>query len=323
MNRKWKILVSAPYMQKELYRFINIFEKFNLEITVPNVEERMEECELLNIIDKFDGVICGDDRFTEAVYKKAVKLKVISKWGTGIDSIDQTLNKKYGIIICNTPDAFSHPVSDTVLALILEFSRNISRSDQVMKNGDWTKITGKTLSEQTLGIIGLGNVGTQVAKRASAFNMNIIVNDIRTVPSVICEQYNIKLVSKDELYKSSDFISINCDLNDSSYHLLSLNEFKKMKKKPIIINTARGPIINEKDLIEALNKNFIRGAGLDVFEFEPLPNDSPLRKMDNVRLSSHNSNSSPKYWDKVHINTINNLLSVLNKDQKQWINSIN
>jgi len=177
-----------------------------------------------------------------------------------------------------------------------------------MKEGKWTKIKGKTLSEQTLGIIGIGNVGAQVAKRASAFNMRILGNDNREIPSVIKEQYNIEMVTKDEIYKSCDFISLNCDLNETSYHLLTKKAFDKMERVPVIINTARGGLIKEEDLIAALNCETISGAGLDVFEKEPLPIDSPLRYMDNCILSSHNTNSSPKYWEFVHHNTLKNLL---------------
>ncbi|WP_186429896.1 NAD(P)-dependent oxidoreductase [Clostridium sp. BSD9I1] len=308
---KWKVLVTAPYMQKEIDRFEEFFKENEIEIDVPLVEERMEEAQLIDIIEKYDGVISGDDRFTEKVFAKAKKLKVISKWGTGIDSIDRNAAKTYGVKVCNTPDAFSHPVADTVMAMILSFSRTIIPSDKAMKNREWIKIKGKALSEQTIGIIGMGNIGMRVARRAQAFGMKIISNDIREISNAVKEQYDIEEVSKEELYKRADYITLNCDLNETSYHLLTEKEFAKMERKPIIINTARGPIIKEKDLVEALKNNMVSGAGLDVFEFEPLPKDSPLRSMENVILSSHNSNSSPKYWEKVHQNTLNNLLKGL------------
>jgi D-3-phosphoglycerate dehydrogenase / 2-oxoglutarate reductase len=319
---RFKILVSAPYVQQDIERFLPLFEKYNLDVDIPPVNERMEESQLMEIISRYHGVISGDDRITENVFKEAGKLKVISKWGTGIDSIDSKAAAKYNVKVCNTPNAFSVPVSDTVLGFILNFSRNITASDQEMKNGEWIKIKGKTLNEQTLGIIGLGNVGEQVAKRANAFGMKIIVNDIRPLSNYIIEQLEIEIVSKDVLYERSDFISINCDLNEISYHLLSEKEFEMMSKVPFIINTARGPIINQDDLIKALENKYIAGAGLDVFEFEPLPVESPLRKMKNVFLASHNSNSSPKYWEKVHINTFNNLLNGLYGTDKIWIDSL-
>lgn len=310
---KWRVMVSAPYMQLEIDRFREWFREHDIEIDVPPVKERLEEEDLLAVIEKYDGVICGDDRFTENVYKAAKKLKVISKWGTGIDSVHKEIAEKYGIVVCNTPDAFSHPVSDTVLGFMLSFSRSIIASDRLMKDGQWEKIPGKTLGEQVLGIIGCGNIGTRVAKKASAFGMKILAYDIKEIPKPIAEQYQIAQVSLDEVLEQADFVSTNCDLNESSYHILSTNEFKKMKNSAIVINTARGGVVDEAALIKALQEKEIAGCGLDVFEYEPLPIDSPLRHMDNVILSSHNSNSSPEYWGKVHKNTLNNLYQVLCK----------
>ena len=308
---KWKVMVSAPYMRLEIDKFRNWFTEHSIAIDLPDVKERMEESDLLPIIGQYDGVVCGDDRFTENVYRAAKRLKVISKWGTGIDSINKEIAEKYGVTVCNTPDAFSHPVSDTVLGFILTFSRTIISSDRLMKNGEWEKIQGKSLSEQTLGIIGCGNVGSRVAKKANAFGMRILACDIKEIPKTILEQYDIVQVDLDTLLREADFISTNCDLNDSSYHILSDEEFEKMKNSAIVINTARGSVVDERALIKALKEKEIAGCGLDVFEYEPLPVDSPLRSMDNVILSSHNSNSSPKYWEYVHKNTLNNLYKVL------------
>ncbi len=312
MNKmKWKVMVSAPYMQLEIDKFRDWFKAHDIDIDVPAVKERMEEADLLPVIGRYDGVICGDDRFTENVYKAAEKLKVISKWGTGIDSVHKEIAEKYGVTVCNTPDAFSHPVSDTVLGFMLAFSRTILASDKLMKEGAWEKLPGKTLGEQTLGIIGCGNIGTRVAKKAAAFGMRILAYDVREIPKPVLEQYGITQVDLDTLLTEADYVSTNCDLNNSSYHILSTNEFAKMKRTAVVINTARGSIVDEAALIKALEGNEIAGCGLDVFEYEPLAVDSPLRSMDNVNLSSHNSNSSPKYWEHVHRNTLENLYKVL------------
>ena len=310
---KWKVMVSAPYMLLEIDKFRDWFTQNDIDIDIPDVKERMEETDLLPIIARYDGVICGDDRFTEKVYKAAERLKVISKWGTGIDSIHKDIAEKYGVAVYNTPDAFSHPLSDTILGYMLCFSRTIISSDRLMKSGKWEKIRGKTLSEQTLGIIGCGNVGSRVAKKANAFGMRILAYDIKEIPKPIIEQYGIEQTDLDTLLKESDFISANCDLNDTSYHILSGDAFNKMKPTAVVINTARGAVVDEASLIEALENGKIAGCALDVYEYEPLAEDSPLRSMDNVILSSHNSNSSPKYWERVHMNTLSNLLKGLNE----------
>jgi len=306
-----KVLITAPYMQIEFAKLKNIFVEKNIEVVLPQITEHISEEELLDIIGEFDGVIAGDDPFTRKVFQKAKRLKVISKWGTGINSIDLEAAADFGIKICNTPNAFSHPVSDTTLAYILSFARGVIKTDRMMKQGIWEKIKGHTLSEKTLGIIGVGNIGSQVAKRANAFGMKILANDIKEIKPIITEQYNISLVSKDELYESADYITIHCDLNDSSYHLLDKGAFAKMKQKPYIINTARGGHVSQVALVKALESGQISGAALDVFEDEPIAADNPLLLRDDVILAPHNSNNSPRYWDKVHENTIKNLLENL------------
>lgn len=176
-----------------------------------------------------------------------------------------------------------------------------------MKSGRWEKFQGFCLEEASLGIIGVGRIGTAVARKALPFGIKIYGNDIKEIDKDILNKYNISMVSKEELLKKCDFVSLNCDLNDTSYHIIDKDDLNIMKSNAILINTARGPLVNEPELVKALQENKIAGAGLDVFEDEPLPVDSPLRKMDNCILSSHNVNTSPRYWKKVHRNSIDML----------------
>jgi len=308
-----KILISAPYLIKEIDEYEPLLKKEGLDIIIANVEERLEEEELLKYMEDIDGVICGDDKFTQKVIDGAKKLKVIVKWGTGIDSIDKKYAESRGIKVYNTPNAFSEPVSDTVMAYILAFSRKILKLDNMMKEGKWEKIQSYSLTEKSIGIIGVGNVGTALARKASVFNMKIFGNDIKEIPKELQRKYGIEMVELKTLLKKSDFVSINCDFNPTSYHLIDYDKIRMMKKSSFLINTARGPIINEVDLIKALKEGIIKGAALDVFEDEPLPLNSPLREMENVFLSPHNSNSSPKYWKKVHKNSIKMLIKGLRR----------
>jgi len=183
--------------------------------------------------------------------------------------------------------------------------------DKAMKSGEWKKISGKTLSEQTLGIVGIGNIGKAVTRRARAFGMKVLGTDIVDIDHVFISESGIEMVSLQDLMQRSDYISINCDLNPTSFHLINETTLGLAKPNAILINTARGPIVHEKDLVQALQTHKIAGAALDVFEVEPLPQDSPLLKMDNVMLAPHNTNSSPTAWERVHINTIKNLLDGL------------
>ena len=308
---RYKVLVTAPYMQMVIERFRSLFEKENIELVIPPKKERFEEKQLLEMVADVDGVICGDDRFTKRVLQAAPKLKVLSKWGTGIDSIDQEACKELGITVCNTPNAFSNSVADTVLGYILCFARRLPWLDRAMRQGQWQKIPSVALHECTLGVIGVGNVGKEVIRRATAFDMCVLGNDLVEMPSDFLAETGIEMMSKEKLLKEADFVSLNCTLNSTSFHLISDTEFALLKPSAVVINTARGPIIDEPALIRALQNKQIAGAALDVFEIEPLPSDSPLLQTDNVLLASHNANSSIEAWEKVHQNTIRNLLDAL------------
>ena len=306
------VLISAPYIIPFLDRFGPLLEGFGLDLIVPEVEERLEEDQLLEYAGQIDGVICGDDRFSREVLKAfKPRLKVISKWGTGVDSIDQQACKEFGITLGNTPNAFTPAVADTVIGYVLSFARQHPWMDKAMKKGIWKKVPGRSLSECTLGVIGVGNIGKAVIQRAAPFQMTLLGNDIVDIDAGFIKDHGLELVTLDELLSRADFISVNCDLNPTSHHLINTRTLGLMKSTAVLINTARGPIVDEKALIEFLLKGKIAGAALDVFEQEPLPENSPLRDFDNVLLAPHNANSSPQAWENVHWNTIRNLLDGL------------
>jgi D-3-phosphoglycerate dehydrogenase len=243
-------------------------------------------------------------------------LKIISKWGTGIDSIDSKAAARLGIKVARTPNAFTTAVADTVFGYMLAFARRQPWMDRAMKAGKWEKLPGKALSECTLGVIGVGNIGKAVARRARAFGTKVIGNDIIEIDHVFITESGIEMTGLDSLLSASDFVSINCDLNPTSHHLINAQTLGRMKPDAILINTARGPIVDEKALVEALQSGHLAGAALDVFEMEPLQLDSPLLKMDNIMLAPHNANSSPAAWERVHWNTIKNLVEGLGFDAK-------
>ena len=309
---KYTVLFTAPYMIPFVERFKPVFDKYNIELIVPDVRERMEEEDLMKYAGQFDGAICGDDRYTARVIEAcAPRLKVISKWGTGIDSLDASACSRHSVAIGRTPNAFTTPVADTVLGYMLAFARRQPWMDAEMKRGKWEKIPGKALSECTLGVVGVGNIGKAVTRRARAFGMKVYGNDIVDIDHVFITETGIEMTTLHFLLLNSDFVSINCDLNPTSRHLMNADTFALIKPTAVLINAARGPIVEERALIEALQSKRLAGAALDVFEVEPLPLDSPLMKMDNVMLAPHNSNSSPAAWERVHWNTIKNLVEGL------------
>lgn len=307
------VLVTAPYILPIFDRFHPLFESYGLDLIIPDeVQERLEEADLLEYAGRFDGALCGDDRYTARVLKAcAPRLKVISKWGTGIDSIDRAAASCLGIRVCNTPNAFTMPVADTVLGYMLAFVRRQPWMDRAMKKGEWKKIPGTTLSECTLGVVGVGNIGKAIIRRARAFGMETLGNDIVEIDPTFVRENRLEMVGLEDLLHRADFVSLNCDLNPTSFHLMNVRTFAMMKPNAVLINAARGPIVEEPALIDALQKGVIAGAALDVYENEPLPRDNPLLQMDNVLLAPHNANSSPAAWERVHANTIRNLLEGL------------
>jgi D-3-phosphoglycerate dehydrogenase len=312
------VLMTAPYMIPFLDRFRPALADYGIDLIVPDVEERMEEEDILKYAGQFDGTICGDDRYTARVIEACIpRLKVISKWGTGVDSIDAEACAKFGVKLGRTPNAFTTPVADTVLGYMLAFARRAPWMDRAMKSGKWEKIPGRTLSEMTLGVIGIGNIGKAVTRRAKAFGMKVYGTDIIDVDHVFVGETGIEMTTLHFLLSNSDFVSVNCDLNPTSHHLINADTLALMKPTAILINTARGPIVEEKALVAALGSGQVGGAALDVFEFEPLPADSPLLKMDNVLLAPHNSNSSPAAWERVHWSTIKNLVEGLGMQVKK------
>jgi D-3-phosphoglycerate dehydrogenase len=276
------------------------------------VEERLEEVELLRLVGDVDGIICGDDRITERVFAAAApRLRVVAKWGTGIDSIDTAAARAFGVRVCNTPNAFTQPVADSVLGYILAFARRIPWATASIRGGNWEKLPSVALFEKTLGIVGIGNTGSAVARRARAFGMRILGTDIREIVPAVLEDTGVQMTDLETLLRESDFVTLNCDLNPTSHHLMKAARFALMRPTAVLINTARGPIVDEPALIDALREGRLAGAALDVFEHEPLPVDSPLRRMDNVLLAAHNANSSPTAWEAVHQSTIRSLLEGL------------
>jgi D-3-phosphoglycerate dehydrogenase / 2-oxoglutarate reductase len=316
---RWRVLISAPYFLPVVEEFRPQLEAEGVEIICAPVRERLSEDELLPLIKTIDGVICGDDQFTERVLREADRLKVISKWGTGIDSIDLAAAAKLGIRVCNTPDAFTDPVADTTLGYILCFARRLPWMNQDIRRGLWTKLNAVSLRECTLGVVGVGNIGKAVVRRARAFGMTVLGTDPVPLPDSFVEETGLRMMPLGALLGEADFVTLHCDLNPTSFHLIGHAELALMQPSAYLINTSRGPVIDEPALVEALRARALAGAALDVFEVEPLPRDSPLRALDNCLLAPHNSNNSMAARLRVHESTVVNLLKALQESDQSVI----
>ena len=251
---------------------------------------RTEE-EMTDLLRGIDGAIVSSDPFTARVIQAADRLRVISRTGVGYDAVDVPAATKRGVIVTTTPGVNRHAVADWALALILCCARKVPESLAEVRRGAWTRHEGMDLAEKTLGLVGLGTIGKEVAKRAKAFGMRLLAFDlVQDLPFAAGQ--GITYVPLEDLLRQSDFVSIHCFLNAVTRHLINAERLLLMKPTAFLINTARGGIVDNEALYRALLAKRIAGAGLDVFEGEPLRADSPLRALESVYLSPHTAGST-------------------------------
>jgi D-3-phosphoglycerate dehydrogenase / 2-oxoglutarate reductase len=305
------VLVTAPYFLPVLDRFRARLLAHRVEPRPVPVEQALTEDELLPLVGDVEGMICGDDEVTARVIEAAPRLRVIAKWGVGVDSIDQEAAARRGVRVCRTPGAFDDPVADSALAYILAFARRTPWLDREVRAGRWAKLPGFSLAESTVGVVGCGSIGRAVARRARSFGAQVMGSDPSRESARLAESEGVRIVRLAELLAASDFVSLHAALDAGSRHLISERELGLMRPSAYLINTARGQLVDEPALCSALSSGTIAGAGLDVFEKEPLPADSPLRRFDSVLLGAHNANSSPAAWERVHESTVSQLLAGL------------
>ena len=268
------------------------------------------EAEGMEVIKDVDVLIVGLQRITEKVLESANRLKVIGRCGTGLDNIDLKAADSRGISVVYAPGSNAHSVADFAIGLMLALARKIPLIERKTKSGEWKRFIGNEIWGKTLGIFGLGEIGSNVAKRARGFDMNIIAYDVIKNESS-ARKLGVEYKSKEDILKESDFITIHLPLTEETRNLISEPELKAMKKTSIVINTARGGIIDEGALYRALKEEWIAGAALDVFENEP-PVPGPLFEMDNFIPCPHLAGITMEALIRVHMTVARDILAVLN-----------
>ena len=269
---------------------------------------------LKNKIKTIDGLICFPyDKIDKKMIDSATNLKVISTYSVGFDHIDINHAIKKKIHVGYTPEVLTDATADLAFTLILDVMRRVSEGDKIIRSGKWRQIYGAydyvgiDLQGKTLGILGLGRIGSTLAKRVKAFDMKIIYHNRKRVSKSREKALGIKYVSQDKLITQSDVISIHVPHTEQTNELFDAKVFKKMKNTAFLINTARGKIIKEKNLVSALKRKNIAGAGLDVFESEPIGKNHPLTKIPNVVLAPHIGSSTKKTREQMARITVKNL----------------
>jgi len=280
---------------------------------------------LLNEARDADGLFCLlTEKIDAELMDKAKKLKVVANMAVGFDNIDLKAATEHGILASNTPGVLTETVADATMALMLAIARRVVEADRWVRNGKWMirwspmMMVGTDVYGKTLGIYGLGRIGASVAKRAKGFDMKLIYHD--AVRSVELEQkYGIEYVPMERLLRESDFISIHVPLLPETTKSIGRKEFRMMKKSAFVINTARGQVIDEAALVEALKDGIIAGAALDVFENEPLQKDSPLLKMENVIAVPHIASGSLETRVAMGVMAANNIAAALRNEVPPYI----
>lgn len=280
-------------------------ESLGVEVDMPRFEgQQLGETDLLPIIDRYTGVLAGDDHLTRKVLEAGSNLKVIAKWGIGVDAIDIAAAAELGIQVLNTPGVFGEELADYAMGYIHMIARRQHEVNHQVKTGVWHKVKGTSLAGKTLGIIGLGSSGRALARRAAASSMSVLGYDV--VPAPDDQTYRIAPLA--EVLSESDVISLHVPATPETVHMIDQEALAAMKPGAWLINTSRGSLIDEKALIAALMDGKIGAAALDVFEEEPVKPDNPLLGLDNVILGSHNGSNTTEAVARTTSGAVANLI---------------
>jgi D-3-phosphoglycerate dehydrogenase / 2-oxoglutarate reductase len=287
-----KILVTCPPMLGMIDSFRPLFAEYGAEITTPDVVQILSVEELKRLVPQHDGWIIGDDPATREVFEVGMtgRLKAAVKWGIGVDNVDFAACKDLGIPITNTPNMFGSEVADIAVGYVIGLARQTFDIDRGVRAGGWPKPRGISLAGKTLALVGYGDIGKNTARRLLAADMNIVAYDPVAIDDPAMPQ--VQRATWPERIDEADFIVINCALTPSSYHMLNTKVLEQCKLGVRVVNVGRGPIIDEQALELALKSDQVFSVALDVFEFEPLPKQSPMRHHPRCVFGSHNASNT-------------------------------
>lgn len=308
-----RVLITCRQMQNCYAEFRPAFEARALDVVLLPVVQQPSEDELIALIGDFDGMIAGDDPITARVLEQAGRMRIISKWGVGTDGIDKEAARRAGIEVTNTPAVFGDEVADVALGYVVMLARQLHRMHESVKAGGWLKQEGRSLAGNTLGIAGLGSIGQGVLRRAIGFGLQVIAHDVTDSARQAATELGIALVDRDDLFRRSDVLVLCCPLTPDTRHLVNARTLALMPPASYLVNVARGPLVDEAALAEALESGHLAAAALDVFEEEPLPQSSPLRAFDQCVFGSHNGSNTTEAVLRASARAVENLFAGLRR----------
>jgi D-3-phosphoglycerate dehydrogenase len=281
-----RVLVTPTTFAKEDPKLRATLEKSVGEVVFTPLVRPLRSSELVPLVKDVDGFIAGLDQIDSSVIEAAGRMQVIARYGVGVDQVDLAAATQRGIVVTNTPGANSVAVAELAIGLMLALGRRICRADQATRSGEWPRYLGVGLLGKTVGLVGFGAIGCEVALRLKAFGCRVVVAD-PCVGADCADTYGVQLVPLDKLLASSDFVSLHVSLNSSTTGMVDRHFLKKTKQGAFLVNTARGELIDEEALREALEKDQLAGAALDCFRQEPPPPDHPLLRLPQVIVTPH------------------------------------
>ena len=304
-----KILISSRSFEKTNKDARTLLSEAGYDVVSNPLGKKLNEDEIIALLDEHTvGILAGTEKITKRVMQAAPALKVISRYGVGMDGVDLAAAKELGIKIVNTPHAPTQAVAELALALILNSYRKISAADRGIRSETWSAQLGNLLYRKTIGVIGLGRIGKTVVRLLKPFNVNILAYD-PYADVRFAERHSVTLCPLNQLLEMSDVVTLHTPLLKETHHLIGQNELELMKSTATLINTARGPLVDEEALIDALENNKIAGAALDVFESEPYSGE--LKKFDNIILTPHIGSCAKETREIMGTEAVENLLTAL------------
>lgn len=313
-----KILVTATSFKPDNPTpALRQLEAFADEVVYNPFGRPLTQDELIPLLQGCDGYIAGLDSVTEKVIRSCDKLKVISRYGAGVDRVDLKAAAREGVAVCNTPGANAQAVADLALGLMLSAARKVPMLDGKTREGQWVRSTGMELYGKTLGILGLGAIGKAVAKRGRGFDMKVLAYD-PFLNEEYARQNGIQPASFDEVVENSDVISLHLPLNQDTRHIIGREAMERMKPGTILVNSARGGLIDEEAAYDMLKSGHLGGLGLDAYEKEP-PTASPLFEFDSVICTPHTGSHTKEAVGNMARMSVENLIQVLRGEPCPYI----
>ena len=303
------VLATCKQMQVELEKHRDRIEGMGYRVVAPDLAGRQQFTaeDLREYGPELVGIIAGDDLLDKAFFDNSPKLKTVIRWCIGMDSVDHEAASRHGVTVRNTPGVFGAEVADSTFGYLIALARGHLAVDAAVRRGEWPKFEGITLAGKRLGLVGLGSIGREVAKRALGFGMEVVAFD----PLVGEAPLDVSLVSLDTLLATSRFVVLTCPLTPETRHLIDEARIAQMRPDAYLVNVGRGPIVSEVALVQALKEGRIAGSALDVFEVEPLPMDSELRELPNVVLGAHNGSNTREGVERASAVAVDYLLEEL------------